>query len=568
MFSKFSKAIIMSATFPGEVGDRLLPSLVDHIATTDPGRVFCSFAKTKDPADGFQDVTYPVFARAIDRFAWYLEDKLGRGEDFPTLLYMGPQDMLYAIVILGTIKAGYKALLNAPFDSLEANLYLLEETDCHTFLFSKDLDYPMVKRIPENREMRVFEIESLQYWLRDGEVPHYPFTKTFEEAKHEPFAVIHTSGSTSMPKPVVTTHATWISGDMISNMASPVPVAHQLLKSKRAYISFLACHAAGISIMFAVGIYGDITTVMASWPATPEIVNSVITHGNIQAAYIVPSLLTRMFQIPEYVKNLSTLEHVIFAGGTIPESIGDQLSTMTHLVNGFGMTESGIVPTKCCGEKDWKYLQLAEELGHEFRHASDDLYELVIVRHKDPEKCKFQGIFGTYPHFDVYETHDMFSKHPTTEGYWMYRGRSDDMIVLSNGRNINPVDVERTIGSHPIVNGVVVVGMTRPQLALLVEANKPPANQEEKDSLIAELWSTVEAANGPVQSFARIDRDMIVFTSAEKPMSRAGKGTVRRKMTVKLYEEELDRLYEAKEQKVAKGGDIHVNSTLISPWVQ
>lgn len=143
--------------------------------------------------------------------------------------------------------------------------------------------------------------------------------------------------------------------------------------------------------MFAAGIYGDITTAMAPWPATPEIVNSVILHGNIQAAYIVPSLLTQMFQNPEYVKNLSTLEHVIFAGGTIPESIGDQLSAITHLFNGFGMTESGIVPTKCCGEKDWKYLQLAEELGYEFRRASDDLYELVIVKHKDPDMCKFKA---------------------------------------------------------------------------------------------------------------------------------------------------------------------------------
>lgn len=80
--------------------------------------------------------------------------------------------------------------------------------------------------------MRVPENKSLQYWLRDAEVPHYPFTKTFEEAKHEPFAVIHTSGSTGMPKPVIATHATWISGDMISNMVSSVPVAHQYLEER------------------------------------------------------------------------------------------------------------------------------------------------------------------------------------------------------------------------------------------------------------------------------------------------------------------------------------------------
>ena len=36
--------------------------------------------------------------------------------------------------------------------------------------------------------------------------PHSTFEKTFESAYHEPLVVLHTSGSTSHPKPVVWTH--------------------------------------------------------------------------------------------------------------------------------------------------------------------------------------------------------------------------------------------------------------------------------------------------------------------------------------------------------------------------
>lgn len=84
---------------PGNVGQRLLPSFIDEIARNDPSRIFYSINKTRDPADGFQDITSKAFAQAVDRCAWYLEETMGRGYGFPTLLYMGPQDVLYAILV-------------------------------------------------------------------------------------------------------------------------------------------------------------------------------------------------------------------------------------------------------------------------------------------------------------------------------------------------------------------------------------------------------------------------------------------------------------------------------------
>lgn len=43
--------------------------------------------------------------------------------------------------------------------------------------------------------------------LSEEAVPHYPYEKTFEQARLDPYLTLHTSGSTGLPKPIVTNHA-------------------------------------------------------------------------------------------------------------------------------------------------------------------------------------------------------------------------------------------------------------------------------------------------------------------------------------------------------------------------
>jgi len=52
----------------------------------------------------------------------------------------------------------------------------------------------------------------------------------------------------------------------------------------------------------------------------------------------------------------------------------------------------------------------------------------------------------------------------------------------------------------------------------------------------------VEEANKDAPNFSRIFKEMILVTSTDKPMLRAGKGTVTKKVTIQLYEPEIDAL--------------------------
>lgn len=55
--------------------------------------------------------------------------------------------------------------------------------------------------------MKVLELPEVDYLLDAETTEYYPYEKTFEEAADEVFCVLHTSGSTGLPKPVIWTHA-------------------------------------------------------------------------------------------------------------------------------------------------------------------------------------------------------------------------------------------------------------------------------------------------------------------------------------------------------------------------
>lgn len=97
---------------PPQCGRRLLPVLIDEIASSSATRPFVAIPKASDPKDGFIDINYFTFARAINKCAWWIEKELGRGQLFETIAYIGPLDLLYPILIFAAVKTGYKVRPN------------------------------------------------------------------------------------------------------------------------------------------------------------------------------------------------------------------------------------------------------------------------------------------------------------------------------------------------------------------------------------------------------------------------------------------------------------------------
>lgn len=198
--------------------------------------------------------------------------------------------------------------------------------------------------------------------------------------------------------------------------------------------------------------------------------------------------------------------------------------------------------------KLWRYFHVdSETFGCEWRLATDDgAYEQVIVR-KDKHPG-YQGFFYTFPEAKEYSTNDLYKPHPTLPDHWIYYGRSDNIIVFSNGEKLNPTSIEDIVSGHPKVKGALVVGSQRFQPALILEPSGILSGPDEVEQFIDDVWPTVVMANKETVAHGQISRSFVSVSNPEKPFLRAGKGTIQRAGTVRLYEDEIDHIYAQADQ--------------------
>ncbi|KAK0507032.1 hypothetical protein JMJ35_010490 [Cladonia borealis] len=526
-------------------GQRLIPHLIDDIAHNNGSRTFCSLVKSSNIPDGFQDISYAAFANSINRLAWWIEENVGKSFTFETVSYIGPPDLRYIILTIAAQKTGYKALFLSPRNSVEANLSLLDAADCRLFITASKCP-PTFEALFKQRDMKRHIMPELHDVIAKDQVKHYPFVKTFAEAQQDPFIVLHTSGSTGLPKLVVATHGSFTASDTFQQMPllGYPPTMVEPLKDKRVFLGLPPFHSAGVFNMLAMPTYfGMIPVLPPAAPLTADMVNMIHVYGRVKASIMAPTIIEELVKIPDHLENLKLVDHVLYGGGQLSKEAGDLAVQKTGILSLMGSTETMLLPSHVPDKDEWQYYSFSPCLGAEFRHRWEDLYEMIIVR--QPKWESSQAIFYTFPDLQEYSMKDLYSPHPTKPGLWLYKGRSDDVIVFSTGEKINPITMEGIIGMHPDISSVLVMGQGHFQSALLVEAKKPSKSLDEKEQLLDKIWPLVERANKDCPAHGRISKEFVLFTTPEKPMLRAGKGTVQRMSTVKLYEPELDDLYAA-----------------------
>ncbi|KAL0262336.1 hypothetical protein SLS55_003782 [Diplodia seriata] len=217
-------------------GRRLIATTIDEIARASPDRTYASIPKSgTDLTLGFRDITYAELAAAVDRTAYWLDEHLppssrsasssvaslpsadskNSNEDGSTeekdarqtFTYFGPRDLRYILFLVAAMKTDRRMLNTSPMGSLEAQAYLANASGCRVFLYAEDLGGVVpeyVREIPQQVEgsktMTVPSFEDLFFGKGDSSQQHYPYEKSWDEARRDEVAIYHTSGSSGFPK--------------------------------------------------------------------------------------------------------------------------------------------------------------------------------------------------------------------------------------------------------------------------------------------------------------------------------------------------------------------------------
>lgn len=61
-----------------------------------------------------------------------------------------------------------------------------------------------------------------------------------------------------------------------------------------------------------------------------------------------------------------------------------------------------------------------------------------------------------------------------------------------------------------------------------------------REATLDQIWPTIEELHLTTPPAVRFDRSRVIFTDADRPMLLTAKGTVRRRMTVERYAEQIE----------------------------
>lgn len=307
-------------------GQRLLPHVVDYDAAENPDVVVGLIAKPstngRTPYD-FTVLTISLFANAVSYTARWLDSKLGSSSR-QTIGYIGLQDFRYAIMELAAMKTGNVILLPSTRNAVSNTVHLMEVTKCDVLFYSGvgtpiENHAKLLQKAMKFSRLQRHDIPSFEEMI-SSDAPHYPYTKTYEEAKNEAAIILHTSGSTGDPKPINLTHAFLRRAD--SEHLTPL-IKDRVHADLRGLESPMYCgspffHLSGVGTMLkALFDHTAIVIGPPDAPSTPKTACDIARSIELRSVMAAPHIIDALFMEhgEELKEHFSKLINVIWFGG-------------------------------------------------------------------------------------------------------------------------------------------------------------------------------------------------------------------------------------------------------------
>jgi long-chain acyl-CoA synthetase len=275
----------------------------------------------------------------------------------------------------------------------------------------------------------------------------------------DPALILYTSGTTARPKGVTHTHRTLLEGAKLTCGAGAGSMRTVLVMGQLAYMS---AHVGGLLPAVTAGA----TSVLMSAFDAPAVLDTV-ERFHCTFAFALPSMVQLLIEEQaRQPRQVSSLRNFLAGGDAVPEIIQQRFRVLFGIPirEAYGMTEIG--PGICNPANTIRSGSLGKPLvGVEVRvvdsnnnDAADGQIGEMAVR----GPANFVGYWGdpTATQEAVrggwLYTGDLARRD--AEGYLWFEGRKKEIIVR-DGLNISPQEVEEAIYRHPAVLEVAVIGL-------------------------------------------------------------------------------------------------------------
>ncbi|KAE9392424.1 acetyl-CoA synthetase-like protein [Gymnopus androsaceus JB14] len=533
------------------------------------------YVYSENGKDDLTEIKYLEFIRACHRAA-HLVRPCRSGPDREVVGVIALVDtIVYTSVTAGLMEAGLIPFPISPRNTPAAVINLLKKTGTHRILGTQSTLQELFQNIKS--ELAFQTPGEPNYDLTLEEIPglNELFPKLGTETEKDPFeayplassypapgdiaAILHSSGSTGLPKPVPFNYfyiKTWLRGELTSQFGD----------YRIGTMSLPFFHVMGFFLQMILPLYAGNS--IATYPpvvnkpqmlpvqATPDNIMEHLRRTRSDACFTVPAMLQIWAQSPSSVDLLRSLAWVVAGGGPLAPAIGDFLvANSVTLRMGYGGTEfNSPSPSNLENSpEDWAWHRFPPDSPHvRWNPQGNDTFELQCLVSKYLHS--YRVAVENLPDVSGFATADLFKPHPTKPGLWFPIGRMDDVIIHSSGEKTVPQPFEECVNKSPLITAVVMFGRQRDQPGVLLEpssGNEVGMNdQAQVSDFRNKLWPIIEEANRLVPAFSRIYKEMILIASSTKPLPRTPKGAVMRKMAYKEYEKEINQIYEAVDSNI------------------
>lgn len=431
------------------------------------------------------------------------------------------------VTLFSALRLGYGVLLLAPQNTTEAITHLCRTTSASHIICHGSLLEQGQNANNGSTQVTLVPMASRAAWeYKKSDARLLANVLSPADERNLTALVMHTSGSTGMPKPVYHPHHIW---------TEAIPC----MPGDPAFTTTPLFHGGSADLLRSLNALSTLYLFPSVYPMTAvNILGALSVCPDVRAFLSVPYILKMLAETPDGLKMLRQMDLVSTGGAPLPEALGDSMVQQgVRLVSRLGSSECGFLMSSHRDydtDKEWVWLRnsgLGVKLLHFEPVGDENMYELVV------DKQWSTRVVSNRPD-GSFASGDLYALHPTKPNTWRYHGRTDDIIVLMTGKKASANPIETGLRACPAIAEAIVFGAERPALGVLIVSASPSTPR-------SDVLKRVHLVNDSSPSYARIPDQLVLVldTVAAAKIPKTSKGSVVRPKALHVFAELIDQAY-------------------------